>query len=173
MQAHVLGASGAHLSRSLAARPRASVVRCSCSYSFAELKEPRPEPGQRRVRALMKREGARQWPHWASVFCTSSARWPRALAHVALVLWARHVRVAALAQLSTHVVFCLHTERALRDLVVGMTKMTEKQLKAVQPVCGEAVVEAVKVAARLPRTNQVRCAATILRICVAAPRPAR
>ncbi len=47
----------------------------------------------------------------------------------------------------------------LKDIVYGMCSMTEKQLQAVIPVCGEKFVAGVRIAASLPRSNQVRAQA--------------
>jgi hypothetical protein len=47
---------------------------------------------------------------------------------------------------------------SVRDLVSGMCSMTEKQLKAVAAaVCGDVIADAVRLASRLPRSNQVSC----------------
>lgn len=46
-------------------------------------------------------------------------------------------------------------ERKLAWVVDGLTGMTEKQLKGVMALTGEDVVAAVRIAARLPRSNQV------------------
>ncbi len=44
----------------------------------------------------------------------------------------------------------------LKDIVYGMCAMTEKQLQAVIPICGEQFAAGVRIAASLPRSNQVR-----------------
>eukprot|EP00197_Chlamydomonas_leiostraca_P003540 CAMPEP_0202875712 /NCGR_PEP_ID=MMETSP1391-20130828/27799_1 /ASSEMBLY_ACC=CAM_ASM_000867 /TAXON_ID=1034604 /ORGANISM="Chlamydomonas leiostraca, Strain SAG 11-49" /LENGTH=209 /DNA_ID=CAMNT_0049557439 /DNA_START=22 /DNA_END=647 /DNA_ORIENTATION=- len=47
-------------------------------------------------------------------------------------------------------------ERQLGEAVDGLAHMTEKQLKALSPLVGEQVLDAVRIAAKLPRSNQGR-----------------
>ncbi|KAJ9512071.1 hypothetical protein QJQ45_004633 [Haematococcus lacustris] len=121
-------------SRRLAPR-RHDVAMLSGVYTFAETLPAKHKPGERRDRGSMKKQ---VWPSQQMQRIPSFQR-PALLPEL--------LAAAALGRPAA---------RNVMATVVEMCHMPEKHLQALAPLCGEEVLGAVRIAARLPRNNQGR-----------------
>ncbi|KAJ9512385.1 hypothetical protein QJQ45_013000 [Haematococcus lacustris] len=121
-------------SRRLAPR-RHDVAMLSGMYTFAETLPAKHKPGERRDRGSMKKQ---VWPSQQMQRIPSFQR------------------PALLPELLAAVTLGRPAARNVMATVVEMCHMPEKHLQALAPLCGEEVLGAVRIAARLPRNNQGR-----------------